>query len=127
MRERAEREGVEPVDVRFTRREVREYTGWGHTQIRVHLGRLEDLEYVVRRSAQGGGRRVLYSYDGNLAGSDRDLAGDRQATGGGLLRARIANADAHLSRPGGDSPGGTSRDAIFRNRTRTHSPATRGG
>jgi hypothetical protein len=31
----------------FTRRELREATGFGDTQLKVHLGRLVDLEYVV--------------------------------------------------------------------------------
>jgi DNA primase len=31
----------------FTRRELRDATGFGDTQLKVHLGRLVDLEYVV--------------------------------------------------------------------------------
>ena len=39
-----------PSDVRFTRRELRESTGFGHTQLMAHLTRLEELEYIrVRR------------------------------------------------------------------------------
>ena len=34
-------------EVRFSRREARESTGWSNTQLRVHLGRLEELEYLV--------------------------------------------------------------------------------
>jgi hypothetical protein len=41
-------------DYRFSRRDVREYTGWGHTQIKVHLSRLEDMEYVVLHRADRG-------------------------------------------------------------------------
>ena len=54
---RAGTEGVEPRDVRFTRREVREAIGWGDTQLKLHLGRLEALEYLlVRRD----GTRFVY-------------------------------------------------------------------
>ena len=54
---RAGAEQVRPREVRFTRREAREATGWGDTQLRVHLGRLEGLEYVLARREQG---RVVY-------------------------------------------------------------------
>ena len=33
--------------VRFTRRELRESLGWDDTQLKVHLGRLVDLELAV--------------------------------------------------------------------------------
>ncbi|MBA3898088.1 MAG: DNA primase, partial [Sphingomonadaceae bacterium] len=54
---RATAEGVQPRDVRFTRREVREATAWGDTQLKLHLSRLESLEYLlVRRD----GARFVY-------------------------------------------------------------------
>ncbi len=31
----------------FTRRRLREYCGWGNTQLKVHLRRLEDMEYLL--------------------------------------------------------------------------------
>lgn len=50
-------DGVRPRDVRFTRREVREAISWGDTQLKIHLSRLESLEYLlVRRD----GTRFLY-------------------------------------------------------------------
>ena len=49
--------GLHPRDLRFTRREVREATGWGDTQLKLHLSRLESLEYLlVRRD----GARFVY-------------------------------------------------------------------
>src|SRR3990172_7423398 len=58
-------EGVEQSAYRFTRRAVRERTGLGHTQLKVHLGRLEELEYVIAH-AGGRGQSVQYElvYDG---------------------------------------------------------------
>ena len=49
-----EAQGLERRDFRLTRREVREATGWGDTQLRVHLSRLIELEYLlVHRGRQG--------------------------------------------------------------------------
>ena len=42
--------------VRFTRRDARERLGWGDTQLKIHLGRLVDLELVwVHRARAGRG------------------------------------------------------------------------
>src|SRR5205823_2417304 len=39
---------------RFSRRAVREYTRWGDTQLKIHLGRLTELEYLlVHRGGRG--------------------------------------------------------------------------
>ena len=64
--ERVVRQGLPRAEVRFSRREVRDATGWGDTQLKVHLGRLADLEYVlVHRNPQGGyGYELLYDGDG---------------------------------------------------------------
>jgi hypothetical protein len=60
---------MERSDVRFTRRQVREVTGWSNTQLHVHLKRLEDLEYLLtHRADQGQGFVYELVYDG--AGKD---------------------------------------------------------
>jgi DNA primase len=42
------------VDARFTRKALRAVTGWGDTQLKVHLARLVELEYVqVHREGRG--------------------------------------------------------------------------
>ena len=51
---------MEKKDYLFSRREVRSHTGWGDTQLRVHLGRLEDLEYLL---AHRGGRGQSFVYE----------------------------------------------------------------
>jgi DNA primase catalytic core len=56
--------GLEVCDVRFTKRELREYTQWGQTQLSVHLDRLEEHEHVF---AQRSGRGASVVYE--LAGS----------------------------------------------------------
>ena len=52
-------------DFRFTRREVREATGWGNTQLKIHMQRLEELEYLVaHRCEHGQGFVFELAYDG---------------------------------------------------------------
>lgn len=56
-------------DYRFTRRDVREACGWGLTQLRVHLSRLQELEYLIpHRGAQG--QRFLYELSFEGTGAD---------------------------------------------------------
>jgi DNA primase catalytic core len=57
------KEGIARSDCHFTRRQVRERTRLGNTQLKIHLGRLEELEYVAAHAA---GRGVAYElvYDG---------------------------------------------------------------
>ena len=57
--------GMERKDFRFSRREVRDATGWGNTQLKIHLARLEDLEYLtVHRGTRGQGFVYELAYDG---------------------------------------------------------------
>jgi hypothetical protein len=51
---------MERSDYRFSRRDVREYTGWGNTQLKVHLARLQELEYLL---IHHGGRGQSYEYE----------------------------------------------------------------
>ena len=44
--EACDEQGLERVDFRFTRRWVRERTGFGNSQLKVHLARLVDMEYL---------------------------------------------------------------------------------
>lgn len=50
--------GVKRADVRFSRRALREAIAWGDTQLRVHLERLVDLEYVLTHREGPGGKYV---------------------------------------------------------------------
>jgi DNA primase catalytic core len=56
---------LERTAYRFTRKDVRNFTGWSYEQVRVHLGRLLELEYVVAHRG-GRGQTFLYElvYDG---------------------------------------------------------------
>ena len=60
---RAQAQAMSRGDVRFSRRELREALGWGDTQLKIHLARLADMEYVI---AHRGGAAFAYEllYDG---------------------------------------------------------------
>jgi DNA primase catalytic core len=102
-----EREKIERTEYRFSRRDVRAFTRWSDSQLKRHLGRLEDLEYlIVHRGGRGqsfvyelffeGGadaaRSTLtgleYNYDGEKSGLEGQKSGPspaqvRGVSGGG--------------------------------------------
>jgi len=69
------RQGMDRTDYRFSRRDIREHTGWGHTQLKVHLKRLEELEYLLIHRG-GRGQSFVYEllYDPPPDASSRFLA-----------------------------------------------------
>ncbi len=119
--EAAEAEGIERSRVRFTRRTVREATGWGNTQLKVHLGRLEDLEYLlVHRGGRGEAKVYELLYEGQGQDGAPFLPGlldvevlrrrgyDRDRSGSGGDRSGPSANRSGSSRPqvGGRSGGG---------------------
>jgi hypothetical protein len=56
-------------DYRFSRRELRDYTRWSETQLRVHLDRLMQMEYVL---AHRGTRGQSYVYELMWDGQGKD-------------------------------------------------------
>ena len=56
-------------DFRFTRRDVRAFTGWSHDQVGVHLDRLVSLEYVL---VHRGGRGQSFVYELLYDGEGKD-------------------------------------------------------
>jgi hypothetical protein len=70
---RAASEGVARGELRFTRRALREALGgWGDTQLRLHLDRLAELEYLSHErgglGTHGGQLRYSLRWDGPLDG-----------------------------------------------------------
>jgi hypothetical protein len=57
---KCERAAIERSNYRFSRRDVREFTGWGETQLKVHLHRLEEMEYLI---VHRGGRGQSFVYE----------------------------------------------------------------
>jgi len=55
-----ERQKMERADFRFSRRDVRQYTAWSDSQLKRHLHRLEELEYLL---VHHGGRGQSFVYE----------------------------------------------------------------
>ena len=50
----ASKEGIEREGIVFHRRDARDWTGWSYAQVRTHLERLVEMEYVVARRGRRG-------------------------------------------------------------------------
>jgi hypothetical protein len=107
---------VARADCRFSRREVRVATGLGNTQLKVHLARLVDVEYVlVHRGKQGQGYVYELAYDGRGKDSGTFLPGlaGRSST---TTTSRAHEADfAGTGRAldGAETPGGRSDESAL--------------
>ena len=55
-----ERQKIERGEYRFSRRDVREFSGWSDSQLKRHLARLEELEYLI---VHRGGRGQSFVYE----------------------------------------------------------------
>ena len=67
---------LEQGDFLFSRRQVRDFTGWGDTQLKIHMGRLAELEYVLtHRADHGQGFVYELVYDGRGKDGGRFLSG----------------------------------------------------
>src|SRR6202522_222230 len=72
---------VERSDFRFSRRDVRAHTGWGHTQLKTHLHRLEELEYLI---VHRGGWGQTFVYELNWSGLEAEKSGQSRPQVGGM-------------------------------------------
>ncbi len=123
-----DRQNIERTDFRFSRRDVRQYTGWGDTQLRVHLRRLEELEYLlVHRGGRGqsfvyelvferqgdSGKPMLpglieieklsgCGYDTKNAGQNGQFAGSTRPQSGGIAGGARGEESPVLARRNGD-------------------------
>jgi DNA primase catalytic core len=67
---------VKQCDYRFSRKDVRNYSGWGNTQLKVHLKRLEEMEYLlVHRGSRGQSFIYELLYSGEGEDGERFLQG----------------------------------------------------
>jgi hypothetical protein len=114
VQERCQHDGVEQADCHFTRRQVREAIGWGDTQLKVHLARLAEMEFLVpHRGRQG------QTFDYELLYQGEDMEGRAKLLGlidcASLLSvtttATSRGDEAHFAAPGrgvaGGWPGGS--------------------
>jgi DNA primase catalytic core len=90
--EECERLKIERCDFRFSRKQVRAWCEWGSTQLKVHLHRLEELEYLL---VHRGGRGQSFVYE---------LVFERGADGP-MLAGLINAYDLNRSALNGDKPG----------------------
>jgi len=69
-------DAIEQNQTRFSRKDVRQYTGWTDFQVRTHLGRLVELEYVLTHRG-GRGQSFVYEllYNGEVDDSEPFLSG----------------------------------------------------
>lgn len=129
VRAACERQQIERADFRFSRRDVRQYTKWGDTQLRVHLRRLEELEYLlVHRGGRGQSfvyelqfecqadstrptlpglidveKLSVHSYDTNNAGQNGQFAGSSRPQSGGIAGGARGEESPILARRNGEN------------------------
>ena len=66
-----ERQKINRADFHFSRRALREAITWGDTQLKIHLARLAELEYLVTHRTKCNGFEYELVYD--MAGADNSL------------------------------------------------------
>ena len=62
-------QAITRADYRFSRRDVREFSGWSDFQVKMHMHKLEELEYVL---VHRGGRGQSFVYELLYDGAGRD-------------------------------------------------------
>jgi hypothetical protein len=63
-------------DYRFSRKQIREATGWSDGQLKIHCKRLEDMEYLlVHRGGRGQSMEYELLYTGNVEDERPSLMG----------------------------------------------------
>ena len=86
----------------FSRKDVRTYTEWGNTQLKVHLHRLEDLEYLM---VHRGGRGQSFVYELNWSDSKGEKSGPSRGEVGGMsVTGRVNGMPMNTGANGGFLP-----------------------
>ena len=109
-------QGIEQAQWHFTRRQVREALRWGDTQLKVHLGRLVELEHLgLHRRGLGHEYTLVYDARGDEGGGEGDAGAHFSGlleVGGHAYDANRSGLEDLRSAPGRPSVGG--RSAIGR-------------
>jgi hypothetical protein len=82
-------------DIVFTRREIREHTGWPHARIERYLRQLVDLEYLLPHAGRNG-RRYVYTLAYEGQGKDGGRSAGIRACAAGNLLTGFSGASRHL-------------------------------
>ena len=98
---------ISRAQYRFSRRALREHTRWGDTQLKIHLARLVELEYLlVHRGGRGQSFEYELLYDGAVHGDAAhvsgliDVEGLRQGCGAQHYDAQRSGSEDTQSAPG---------------------------
>jgi len=69
-------ESIDQNQHRFSRRDIRSFTGWSDGQLKIHCTRLTELEYLLVHRG-GRGQSIVYEllYDGDLLDEKRHMVG----------------------------------------------------
>ncbi len=71
-----QQQNIRQSDYRFSRRTIREQTGWSDNQLKVHCRRLEDMEYLlVHRGCRGHSIDYELLFTGDVEGKQLQLMG----------------------------------------------------
>lgn len=119
VRERCALEHTPRAELCFARRDVRAATGWGLTQLKVHLKRLEEHEFLIARRRDG---RFIYELLYNGEGQDGaafvmglldptalHATYDDARSGRGAIKSGEGEAQAAQNRPDDGADAGQSR------------------
>jgi DNA primase len=71
VKEECEKNSIEQKEYRFSRKHIREFTGWSDGQLKIHCARLTELEYLLIHK---GGRGSQLVYELLFDGDDHDQA-----------------------------------------------------
>ena len=76
LKEKSISTGTPPLNQPFTRKEIREFCGLSHEQVRIHLDRLVEMEYVLTHKGKRG-QSFVYEllFDGDTEGRSTHLPG----------------------------------------------------
>ena len=67
VEEQCKTQGMDQADYRFSRKEIRTFTGWSDGQLKIHCSRLTELEYLlIHRGRRGQSLVYELLYDGDL-------------------------------------------------------------
>jgi DNA primase len=90
-----QRQAIRRADYRFARRTLREAIAWGDTQLRLHLERLVELEYLIpRRDGAGGKFTYELAYELAAESDDKQRAQVAGLIDMATLEAAMADAKA---------------------------------
>ena len=133
VRAECDRQRIEREEFRFSRRDVRAWTRWSNSQLKRHLARLEDLEYLIVHRG-GRGQSFVYelyfdgaaeaarptlpgmerNYDGEKSGLEGQKSGDGPAQVRGITGGGAGEESPVSMRPAGHFYGNEPKNTVRR-------------